>query len=75
MPVQVIQGVDDQYGTLAQVEAVKAGCAALVDVVMLEGARHSPHREATEATIAAITGFARRVLDASRDSVRRSVKG
>jgi pimeloyl-ACP methyl ester carboxylesterase len=63
VPVQVIQGVDDQYGTIAQVEAVKAGCPVPVDVIMLEGVRHSPHREAADATVDAIAGFARRILD------------
>jgi pimeloyl-ACP methyl ester carboxylesterase len=63
VPVQVIQGVDDQYGTVAQVEAAKAGCPAPVDVVMLGGAHHAPHREAADATREAIAGFAWRVLD------------
>ena len=67
-PVQIIQGVDDQYGTVAQVEAAKAGCPAPVDVVMLDGARHAPHREAAEATREAIAGFARRVIDGGAGS-------
>ena len=62
VPVQVIQGVEDQYGTIAQVETVRARCLAQVDVAMLEGVRHSPHREAADRTIDAIVKFARRVL-------------
>jgi pimeloyl-ACP methyl ester carboxylesterase len=68
VPVQVIQGVEDQYGTVAQVEAVKAGCPAPVDVTMLEGVRHSPHREAADATVDAIAEFARRVLGGNAGS-------
>jgi len=72
VPVQVIQGVDVQYGTDAQVEAVRAGCPAPVDVIMLEDVRHSPHREAADATVDAIVGFARQVLDVPRVPGRRS---
>jgi pimeloyl-ACP methyl ester carboxylesterase len=74
VPVQVIQGVDDQYGTVAQVEAVKAGCPAPVNVIMLEGVHHSPHREAADATIDAIAGFARRVLDLPQAPEKRSAR-
>ena len=74
VPVQVIQGVDDQYGTVAQVEAAKAGCPVPVDVVMLDGARHAPHREAVDATREAIAGFARCVLDGGAGSQATSKK-
>jgi len=72
VPVQVIQGVDDQYGTVAQVDAVKVGCAGPVEVIMLEGVRHSPHREATEATISTITEFVSRVLETGATPKMRS---
>ena len=74
VPVQVIQGVNDQYGTVAQVEAAKAGCPVPVDVVMLDGARHAPHREAADATREAIAGFARCVLDGGAGSQATSKK-
>jgi pimeloyl-ACP methyl ester carboxylesterase len=60
VPVQVIQGRDDQYGTLKQVEAAEQGCAA--EAVILDGVRHAPHREAADRTIAAISAFAIRQL-------------
>jgi pimeloyl-ACP methyl ester carboxylesterase len=61
-PVQVIQGVDDQYGTAAQVQAVQELCRAPVDVTMLDGVKHSPHREAADRTAQMIARFAARVL-------------
>ena len=58
MPVLVIQGEDDQYGTAAQVNAAKAGCQGPVDVRMLTHCRHSPHRDSAEETLTAIAQFA-----------------
>ncbi len=59
-PVQVIQGVDDQYGTAAQVKVVQEKCSAPVEVAMLPGVQHSPHREAPDETVAKIAEFVSR---------------
>ena len=59
-PVLLIQGEHDQYGTLAQVEAVRDGVAGPAELVVLD-ARHAPHLEAPEPTLAAAADFARRV--------------
>lgn len=58
-PMLVIQGAQDQYGTLVQVETACALSPAPVMTEILPGVRHSPHREAPDATLAAITGFLR----------------
>jgi pimeloyl-ACP methyl ester carboxylesterase len=62
VPVAIVQGADDQYGTMRQVEIARAECYCPVDVTILPGAGHQPHREASEATLAAITDFAKAVL-------------
>jgi pimeloyl-ACP methyl ester carboxylesterase len=59
VPVLVIQGEDDQYGTLRQVEAIKQGCAGQVRSVMLADCGHSPHRAQPQLTLAALTAFLR----------------
>lgn len=58
-PVLAIQGVDDEYGTLAQIDVIadKASNSADVDLLKLADCRHSPHRDQPEAVIEAITGF------------------
>ncbi len=61
VPVLQIQGRDDPYGTLAQTAAGEAGMARVRTLLL--PARHAPHLEAAEATLAAIAGFARDVLD------------
>jgi pimeloyl-ACP methyl ester carboxylesterase len=62
VPVAILQGVDDQYGTMRQVEVARDECYCPVDVSIIQGAGHSPHREAPEATLLAVTEFAKAAL-------------
>jgi len=62
VPVTILQGVDDQYGTMRQVEIAREECYCPVDVVVIPGAGHSPHREAPSVTLDAISEFANAVL-------------
>ena len=62
VPVGIVQGEDDQYGTIRQVEIAQEECYCPVDVTVLDGAGHSPHREAPGATLNAISDFANAVL-------------
>jgi len=58
VPVLLIQGEDDQYGTVAQVSAVARQVSGPVETIMLSGCGHSPHQSAQKAaTIAAIARF------------------
>ncbi|MVA99136.1 alpha/beta fold hydrolase [Nitratireductor sp. CAU 1489] len=63
VPVLAIQGVDDQYGTRAQIEALETQSYNPVDVAMLEDCRHSPHIDQPDRTLAAMAEFVGR-LDA-----------
>jgi pimeloyl-ACP methyl ester carboxylesterase len=56
-PLLLIQGRDDQYGTLAQLDAIERQVAGRVDRVELAECGHSPHRDQPQATLAAIAGF------------------
>src|ERR1700760_1744605 len=58
VPAAIIQGADDQYGTIRQIEIAQAECYCPVDVTMIPGAGPQPHREAADITLAAITDFA-----------------
>jgi pimeloyl-ACP methyl ester carboxylesterase len=62
VPVAIIQGEDDQYGTVAQIEAAQRDCYCPVDVEMLSGARHVPQREAPEKTLSVISDYVNHVL-------------
>jgi pimeloyl-ACP methyl ester carboxylesterase len=65
VPIAVIQGVDDQYGTARQIEIIKDECYCPVEVTMLSDVGHSPHREAPEATLQIIADFVAATLPAS----------
>jgi pimeloyl-ACP methyl ester carboxylesterase len=56
-PMLVIQGLDDEYGTPAQCEAIKARAKAPCELLMLENCKHSPHRDQPERTLEAIRNF------------------
>ncbi len=62
VPVAILQGADDQYGTIRQIEIAQEECYCPVEVTMIPGAGHSPYREAPEATLNAISEFAERIL-------------
>lgn len=62
VPVAIVQGEDDQYGTARQIEIAQEECYCPVDISLIAGAGHSPHREAAEATLATIADFADRIL-------------
>jgi pimeloyl-ACP methyl ester carboxylesterase len=68
VPVLIVQGEDDQYGTMRQIEAAQEDCYCPVEVALLPGARHSPQRDAPDATLTAMSDFVARVLTASGQS-------
>jgi pimeloyl-ACP methyl ester carboxylesterase len=58
-PALVIQGVDDQYGTQKQIEAIQKRSGGPVETLVLEKCGHSPHRDQPEATLQAMASFIR----------------
>jgi len=62
VPVAILHGSADQYGTMRQIEIAQEECYCPVDVTMISGAGHSPFREAPGPALAAIADFANAVL-------------
>jgi pimeloyl-ACP methyl ester carboxylesterase len=60
-PVLAIQGLDDQYGTLAQLDAIARQAPGSVEQIHLKNCRHSPHRDQREEVLKAISGFVARL--------------
>jgi pimeloyl-ACP methyl ester carboxylesterase len=56
-PVLAIQGADDDYGTLAQLDAIERGVPRPVERLVLAECKHSPHRDQPAATLAAMARF------------------
>ena len=59
-PILAIQGADDEYGTMDQLDRIARG-APEVEQLRLANCRHSPHKDQQEAVIAAISAFVRRL--------------
>jgi len=72
VPVAIVQGSDDQYGTIRQIEIAQEECYCPVDVTIVPGAGHSPHREAPGATLDAILEFAHAVFRIDEGSQGRA---
>ena len=64
VPIALIQGEADQYGTIRQVEIAREECYCPVEVTLIEGAGHSPHREAPGQTLNATSEFVTVLLHA-----------
>jgi hypothetical protein len=62
--VLAIQGADDEYGTLAQLDAVERGVHGPLDRLVLASCKHSPHRDQAARTLEAMARFIARVGDA-----------
>lgn len=65
VPILIVQGEDDQYGTVKQIEAAQDECYCPVEVALLPGAKHSPQREAPDSTLKAVSDFVAHVLAAN----------
>ncbi len=57
VPVLGIQGLADQYGTMAQMRALEARTYSPCEIVAVDGAAHAPHSEKPDLVLARIAGF------------------
>lgn len=63
-PLLVMQGDDDQYATMAQVDAIRDGTSGSVETVTIPECGHSIHVDATETALAHIARFVAKTTDA-----------
>jgi pimeloyl-ACP methyl ester carboxylesterase len=57
VPTLVVQGADDNFGTLKQVDVIVAGVSGPVERVMIDACGHSPHRDQPEILLETIARF------------------
>ncbi len=62
VPMLIVQGENDQYGTLRQIEVAREECYAPVEAAILPGIRHDPCREAPERTLEAAAEFIKPIV-------------
>ena len=56
-PLLVIQGRQDQYGSLDHVDTIAAKSAGPAQPLVIDGCAHGPHRQHAEAVLAAMADF------------------
>jgi pimeloyl-ACP methyl ester carboxylesterase len=56
-PVLAMQGMEDEFGTMAQLDAIQGRVSAPCELVKLLACGHSPHRDQPEAALAAVAKF------------------
>lgn len=61
IPTLAIQGREDQYGTLRQIDEIESRAYAPVDTLILEECRHAPHQDRPEAVLDAVAEFCARL--------------
>lgn len=61
-PITAIQGADDEYGTVKQLDSIRERSGGRAEIVLIPECRHSPHRDQKDATLAAIKQHVARVL-------------
>lgn len=61
VPMLIIQGREDQYGTAAQIDLARSKTTSPVEVLYLEDCRHSPQADQPEATLQGIAGFSQQI--------------
>lgn len=66
VPMLVVQGENDEYGTPAQVDAIARQAGGEVEVMMLPRCGHAPHREQEAVTLQAMAQFIARVFHPPR---------
>jgi pimeloyl-ACP methyl ester carboxylesterase len=59
-PVLAIQGADDEYGTLAQLDVIERGVSGPFERRVLAQCKHSPHRDQEALTLEAMAAFIER---------------
>jgi pimeloyl-ACP methyl ester carboxylesterase len=68
VPILIVQGENDHYGTIRQIEFAQEECYCPVEVALLPATGHAPHLEAPEATLAAVREFSNHLFHDHEES-------
>jgi pimeloyl-ACP methyl ester carboxylesterase len=70
VPTLVIQGRQDEYATLSQVERVVRGIGQRAEALVVDACGHVPHQEQEQMVLAAMAGFIGRLAGGGSDEGR-----
>jgi pimeloyl-ACP methyl ester carboxylesterase len=68
VPTLVIQGEDDEYGTMRQVDATRHQLAGPAEILILPDCGHTPHRDQRERVLAEMARFIQASVDTHREA-------
>jgi pimeloyl-ACP methyl ester carboxylesterase len=63
-PVLAIQGKDDEYGSMAQLDAIKARVGGPCELLKLSQCGHSPHRDQPKEVLNSVAAFIGKIVGA-----------
>jgi len=61
-PLLAIQGEKDEYGTMAQLDAIKAQAGGPCELLKLPDCGHSPHKDQPEKVLNSVSGFIKKII-------------
>ena len=61
-PVLAIQGGGDEYGSMAQLEAIKRQVGGPCELLQLPDCGHSPHKDQPEKVLHSVSGFIKKII-------------
>ncbi|MBT8356821.1 MAG: alpha/beta hydrolase [Deltaproteobacteria bacterium] len=61
-PILIIQGEDDNYGTIAQVETIAEKTSGISEIRMLTECGHSPHKDRGDTVLEVMQRFIKKIL-------------
>jgi pimeloyl-ACP methyl ester carboxylesterase len=61
-PLLAIQGEEDEYGSMAQLDAIKRQAGGPCELLKLPDCGHSPHKDQPEKVLSAVVDFVRGIL-------------
>jgi pimeloyl-ACP methyl ester carboxylesterase len=61
-PVLAVQGEGDEYGSMAQLDAIQRQVSGPCELLKLPACGHSPHKDQPEKVLKAVAGFIRKII-------------
>jgi pimeloyl-ACP methyl ester carboxylesterase len=74
LPMLILQGTDDEYGTAEQLRVAEGKASGRVEAMLIEGANHAPHLSAPDRVLDSAARFTHRVFQAREPSADRARK-
>jgi len=71
VPVLALQGDDDPYGTIAQLDAIRQRLGTAAQIRVIDRCGHAPHRDQPAAVLAAMATFVEHCNATMRDSTSK----